>query len=60
MFIERTNDDSLLVIQNGVIDPIEERERLARDAESGYQGIDVTKVPGAPELPEGEDDEADQ
>lgn len=46
-------------IQNGVIDPTEERERLARDAESGYQGIDVTKVPGAPELPEGEDDEAD-
>ena len=46
-------------IQNGVIDPTEDRERLARDPESGYQGIDTGKVPGAPEVEEGEEDEAD-
>jgi phage-related protein (TIGR01555 family) len=34
-------------IQEGVLDPIEVREKLARNPESGYQGIDVTKVPMA-------------
>jgi uncharacterized protein len=31
-------------IDRGVIDSQEERERLARDTESGYQGLDITKV----------------
>jgi uncharacterized protein len=31
-------------IDRGVIDAQEERERLARDPESGYQGLDVSKV----------------
>jgi phage-related protein (TIGR01555 family) len=31
------------LIDRGVIDPQEERERLARDPESGYQGIDILK-----------------
>jgi hypothetical protein len=31
------------LIDRGVIDAQEERERIARDPESGYQGIDVTK-----------------
>lgn len=31
------------LIDRGVIDAQEERERLARDPDSGYQGIDVTK-----------------
>ena len=31
------------LIDRGVIDAQEERERLARDSESGYQGIDVEK-----------------
>ena len=34
-------------IDRGVIDPTEERERLARDPESGYQGLDITMVPDA-------------
>lgn len=46
-------------IQNGVIDPTEERERLARDPESGYQGIDTGMIPGAPEAPNDEIDEVD-
>ena len=36
-------------IDRQVIDAQEERERLARDPESGYSGIDVTKVIEAPE-----------
>ena len=31
------------MIDRGVLDPQEERERLARDPESGYQGIDVER-----------------
>jgi len=31
------------LIDRGVIDAQEERERLARDPESGYQGIDILK-----------------
>ena len=30
-------------IDRGVLDAQEERERLARDPESGYQGIDVER-----------------
>jgi hypothetical protein len=29
----------------GIVDPIEVREKIARNPESGYQGIDTTKVP---------------
>jgi hypothetical protein len=32
------------LIDRGVIDPDEERERLARDPESGYEGLDLEKV----------------
>lgn len=32
-------------LDRGVVDPIEVREKLARDPESGYQGLDITKVP---------------
>ena len=35
-------------IDRGVLDVTEVREKLARDPESGYQGIDVTKVPEPP------------
>jgi hypothetical protein len=34
-------------IQAGVLDVTEVREKLARDPESGYQGLDITMVPGA-------------
>jgi uncharacterized protein len=44
-------------IDRGVIDSQEERERLARDTESGYQGLDITKAPEAPEPKPGEDNE---
>lgn len=37
------------LIDRGVIDPQEERERLARDPESGYQGLDVEDMPEAPD-----------
>ena len=49
-------------IDRGVLDPQEERERLARDPESGYQGIDIYRVieqpaaPGNPADGEGDDD----
>lgn len=36
-------------ITNGVIDPSEERERLARDPESGYLGLDTDMVIVQPE-----------
>lgn len=36
-------------IDRGVIDAQEERERIARDPESGYQGIDITKEIAPPE-----------
>lgn len=35
-------------IDRGVLDVTEVREKLARDPESGYQGIDVTKIPEPP------------
>ena len=46
------NNDSIRAgnyIDRGVIDAQEERERIARDADSGYQGIDVNKVIEPPE-----------
>jgi hypothetical protein len=36
-------------IDRGVIDAQEERERLARDPDSGYNGIDVTKEIAQPD-----------
>ena len=36
-------------INAGVLDPQEERERLAPDPDSGYQGIDVEDMPEMPE-----------
>lgn len=36
-------------IDHGVIDPQEERERLARDDKSGYSGLDLTKEIYAPD-----------
>lgn len=45
----------------GVIDPTEERERLARDDMSGYQGIDVDVAPAIPgSVPEDEQAAADK
>jgi hypothetical protein len=44
-------------IAAGVIDPSEERERLARDPDSGYQGLDADAVIVPPAQPaEGEED----
>jgi phage-related protein (TIGR01555 family) len=37
------------LIDRGIIDPQEERERLARDPESGYQGIDISKEIAPPD-----------
>ncbi len=49
------------LIDRGVIDAEEERERLARDPESGYEGLDLTKIIKAPgsdfEDKESEEDE---
>ena len=41
-------------IDRGVIDASEERERLARDPNSGYQGIDTDAVIVPPAPPGGE------
>ena len=41
-------------IAAGVIDPSEERERLARDPDSGYQGLDTTVELVPPTPPAGE------
>ncbi len=40
------------LIDRGVIDAQEERERLARDPDSGYQGIDITKEIAPPDQQE--------
>jgi uncharacterized protein len=45
---------------SGIIDPVEERERLARDPDSGYQGLDVNKLPDPPEQPEAAGDPEDE
>jgi phage-related protein (TIGR01555 family) len=47
----RTADGATAVayIDRGVLDPTEERERLARDPDSGYQGLDLSVVPELPE-----------
>jgi phage-related protein (TIGR01555 family) len=38
-------------IDRGVLDPSEERERLARDPDSGYQGLDAAALPVPPPDP---------
>lgn len=38
-------------IDRGVIDPSEERERLARDSHSGYRGLDTSVLPAVPSAP---------
>ena len=47
----RTNDSVRAgnLIDRGVIDAQEERERLARDPESGYTGLDIDKEIAAPD-----------
>ena len=47
----RTNDSVRAgnLIDRGVIDPQEERERLARDPESGYTGLDIDKEIAPPD-----------
>ena len=47
----RTNDSIRAgnLIDRGVIDPQEERERLARDPESGYTGLDIDKEIAPPD-----------
>lgn len=53
------------LIDKGVIDASEERERLANEEDSLYPGLDLNKViepptpPGMPSAPGGEEDEAD-
>lgn len=38
-----------LYLDRGVLDPSEERERLARNPTSGYQGIDIDALPEVPQ-----------
>lgn len=55
--IRKSNADTATAYINGaVIDPSEERERLARDPESGYQGLD-TSLDFTKEEGEGNEDE---
>lgn len=51
MSVIRSNDSVRAgnYIDRGVIDAQEERERLARDPESGYQGIDLSKEIALPD-----------
>jgi phage-related protein (TIGR01555 family) len=44
-------------IDRGVLDPSEVREKLARDSESGYQGLDLSLEITNPNLEDEEDDE---
>ena len=46
-------------IQDGVVDAQEERERLAKDPDSGYVNLDVNKVIEPPALEGNDDEEAD-
>lgn len=64
--VRKTNaETAATLIDKGVIDAEEERERLAREEESLYAGLDLTKVieppakPGMPGEPGGEEDQAD-
>ena len=46
-----------VLIQNSVLDPLEERQRLASDPNSGYTSIDVNKVPEPMEDPDAKPDD---
>lgn len=46
-------------INAGVIDPEEDRERLARDPQSGYQGLDLSKTITPPDQGDGDNDNED-
>ncbi len=49
-------DRDVAYSDGGILDVTEIRERIARDPESGYQGIDTGKVPGADDNGEGDDE----
>lgn len=54
--IRKANADTAgAMIDRGVISQQEERERLARDPESGYQGLDVEDMPEDPTIEEEEE-----
>lgn len=60
-------DTAAVYVSSGILDPSEERERLARDPESGYQGLDTTvelvdpnDVPGKEPAPEAMDGEFEE
>lgn len=54
--IRKANADTAgALIDRAVISPQEERERLARDVESGYQGLDVDDMPEDPTSEEEEE-----
>lgn len=51
-------DRDVALVGASVVDAVEVRERMARDPESGYQGIDTGKVPGVdPDEEELEDED---
>jgi hypothetical protein len=50
-------DTFAIYFDRGVIGNEEERIRLASDPDSGYDSIDVDKMPEAPNLGQGMDDE---
>lgn len=55
--IRKTDGDrDVAYIQNSVLDATEVRENLARNPESGYQGIDTSKVP----LVDNDEDDPDE
>jgi DNA topoisomerase IB len=49
-------DTDAVLVQSGIIDPLEVRERLAAEPDSPYANLDVTDVP---EQPEGAEDPPD-
>ena len=54
--IRKSNADAAnAYIQNGVLSPEDERARLARDPQSGYQGIEVDDLPEMESTDEDED-----
>lgn len=52
------SDRDVALVQGSILDNTEVRERMARDSESGYQGIDTGKVPGGE--PDAGDDDPDE
>ncbi|KVS07776.1 DUF1073 domain-containing protein [Burkholderia vietnamiensis] len=59
--IRKMNADTYAIYDDrGVLGPEEERIRLAADPDSGYDSIDVDKMPEAPNLGEGMDDDEER